>query len=445
MIARSTPPFWLHPFVLFSSIVAISLAIFLLTDDATFQIQFQQPKADWLNALGYYGYVWASVSLGMATGALLSRQKAGQPTLPDPSSFDPYLRSLGFLSLICSLAAFVLWFAIAGSPASLIGAVFSGAQDAVYELRDAFRDNRLQGLTSLTNVAPWWFAYVGYRCYVLRRRLTAFEKGATVVLFVVILIYSLAVSERRQLITILVPAIVMVLVLRPAAHRWWVTWFPLIAICGLIPLFLVGEYFRSWVNFYAMTSGQNFVPWALTRLGGYFSTSINNGVNYINFAEGTGGFQTFEGLFKMPGLANLLQSFADNDLLAKYYEVLPRYGNPEFNNPGGMIVALIDFGLPLGGMVLYILGIIISRVWREARRGKILWILVYAQLYFALLEATRVMYATSSVAVTNLLFLALFTTSQTIIRRHRVRASFPPVYSAQGYTYRVVRSSRRFF
>jgi oligosaccharide repeat unit polymerase len=417
--------------------VAVSLAIFLLTDDATFQIQFQQPKADWLNALGYYGYVWTSVSLGMATGALLSRQRAGQPTLPAPSSFHPYLRSLGFLALICSFAAFVLWFAIAGSPTSLIAAVFGGEQDAAYELRDAFRDSRVQGLTSLTNVAPWWFAYVGYRRYVLRCRLTAFEKGATLVLFFVILIYSLAAGERRQLLTMLVPAIVMMLVLRPRAHCWWVTWLPLIAVCGLILLFLVGEYFRAWVNFYAMTSGQNYVPWALTRLGGYFSTSINNGVNYVNFAPGSGGLLTFEGFFKMPGLANLLKSFAD---LAEFDEVLPRYGNPEFNNPGGMIVALIDFGLPLGGMVLYILGIIISRVWREARRGKILWILVYTQFYFALLEATRVMYATSSVSVTNLLFLALFTTSQTIIRRRRVRASFAPVYSAQGRTYRVVRS-----
>lgn len=406
--STSRPPIWVQPFFTLSTIIGVSITIFLMTNNDNFLEHFRQPKADVLKVVGYYFYIWLMVSLGLAISRLFNLRNYSRQR---PEMFGPYLALLGVSAFSLTAFAFLLWFTLTGFSFQGFLNVFASQGGAFYILRATFFDNRLPGLTSLINLAPWWFVYIAYRRFVRERPLSRFQLIASALFVIVFLIYSIALGERRQLITLFVPAIVAVLLLRPPARSEWVTWMPAIGLLGLVLLFLVGEYFRTWANYYAATSGQDYIPWALIRLGGYYATSINNGVNYLTYLPPTGGWLTFDGILKMPGI-NLWSQMPD---IGTNY-IRSFYGNPEFTNPGGLIVPLIDFGLLGGGAFLFIFGMLTGLVWHMARRGSIFYILLYTQLYFALLESTRIFYALSSAGVTNLLFLILYSLVWSIAR-----------------------------
>ena len=231
---------------------------------------------------------------------------------------------------------------------------------------------------------------------------------ATLALYALGAFRGFVVNERRVVFEVLIPATVFCLMQPrswPAGVKWVLAWLPLIAPLLLAAIFLPTEYFRSWSNFYSDgRSGSSFLEFGLTRLAGYYVTALNNGVVLLHAGAHTHGFATFGGILKMP-----LVGVADAEALRNGYAAeLERLTNPEFNNIGGSIAPVLDFGMAGGTALLASFGLAAGFTYAMSRRGSLLSALLYPFFFFALLESTRIWQIATSFSVLNILFLLLF-------------------------------------
>ena len=85
--------------------------------------------------------------------------------------------------------------------------------------------------------------------------------------------------------------------------------------------------------------------------------------------------------------------------------MLTQYGNPEFNNPGGLAVPVIDFG-PVGALVFFLIaGVVIGFAYRSWRQGNPVGLLVYPVFFTGLLELPRYLYWTEGRVFPAMVFL----------------------------------------
>lgn len=185
---------------------------------------------------------------------------------------------------------------------------------------------------------------------------------------------------------------------------------------------------RSW-QYYRTRTTESFPLFVVNRLAGYYATSYNNGALQLdhNSLSGRLPYASIEGFWTSPGIAQLnlyqhLTGQGGSDLLN---QTLTQYGNPEFNNPGGLAVPLVDFG-PVYGMVFFlIVGLMIGLVYRAWRAGQVAGLLIYPVLFTGLLELPRYLYWTQGRVVPSYLVLGI---TAYLVRKaeHRVpRAGAP--------------------
>jgi hypothetical protein len=133
---------------------------------------------------------------------------------------------------------------------------------------------------------------------------------------------------------------------------------------------------------------------------------------------------TFEWLLKFPGLTLIMPGMQGFSLQVDEYRfALFSSGlNPEFNNPGGMLSPLIDYGM-WGGMIFWLLtGLLFGRLYRSFRQGRPLGLLLYPFCLLSLLELPRVLYWTLGRAFPSLALLSIACLmtrySGTVLRRN---------------------------
>ena len=92
-----------------------------------------------------------------------------------------------------------------------------------------------------------------------------------------------------------------------------------------------------------------------------------------------------------PYVENMFSSLALNDP-AYYTGLLDRGANPEFNNPDGIMLPVIDFGL--GGGMLYwmIAGIIVGAAYYAFIRKSPAGLFWFPTLFVGLIESPRILY-----------------------------------------------------
>jgi hypothetical protein len=84
-----------------------------------------------------------------------------------------------------------------------------------------------------------------------------------------------------------------------------------------------------------------------------------------------------------------------------------QYGNPEFNNPGGLGVPFVDLG-SLGGLVFFLtLGVLVGWLWTRLRAGRPLGMLLYPMVLTGLFELPRYLYLTEGRVLPPLVVLVL--------------------------------------
>jgi hypothetical protein len=405
-------PFWLNPIHVSTMIVGVSLLLFLGISDDIFRSEFRQPRGSAASVLQFYVLIWLTLVLGMATPRFVSVRPRRGSVSAGLERLYPLERRLAVLAYVAaglSLVGYVVYVGSSNATIELILAAVSGQEQANYLLRDSFE--KVPGITSLMNLACWWFFYIAVRVVVLRRRLSPVEKAMTLLLIVLSIFRGFAVNERRVIFEILIPGAVACMFLRRQWSRRFrkaMRFAPIYGAIALVVIFVATEYFRSWVNFWSQGHTElDYFTWALVRLAGYYATALNNGVAIMDADFGGSGIYSLAGIVKFPVIGELLASADERALAAREYgTILLRYTNPEFNNQGGAIVAFADFGLVWGVIFLYFVGLAVGAAHRAAMSGSLVGVMFYSTFFFSLLEVTRTWNFLSPIGVLNLLFVA---------------------------------------
>jgi oligosaccharide repeat unit polymerase len=280
---------------------------------------------------------------------------------------------------------------------------------SVAELRALFSDQTsaftlkatLSPVTGLTTLTQFGMAAAGLGTFLyLKTRARRVRRG---VILIVLLAAARALiySERLALIEVSIAVLVVSAQFSitnggPRVRRR-LALLPLIAVPMLLLIFAGFEYTRSW-HFYAAQSTQpNLVTFSAERLEGYYATSYNNGVianqafwppTQPHVPYFTVGFFWDFPLLKGEGY----QAVAGIDPVTRWVQVLTVYGNPEFNNYGGISAPIADLGLPLGLVFCAIAGIVLAIVYLHFARGSPLGIMLYPILFIGLVDLPREFY-----------------------------------------------------
>lgn len=377
-------------------VVPLSLVVADGIPDLDYRIFYRTPKvlthadtalflaATGVLLLGLLVPMIARVARPMPSWPALSPAPLGVLRRGEPIAF--WLTVTGYLLLG------VLGLARGATPAVLYSAIVSG-DNYTGQLKMLFAP--VAGITSLTQVG---IAYVVVAGTLLT---TGFSPRLVRRIIIVVLLgvgRAYLLTERLAVLELLVPLLAI-----GAFHlrqRWrhggWVGAVPVIAVPALLVVFGAFEYSRSWIFFRDRTT-LSFPEFVVNRLAGYYATSYNNGsLQLAHPVSGRLPFDSIQAFWTAPGVSQLnlyerLSHQGGSDLLNT---VLSQYGNPEFNNPGGLATPFIDFG-HVGGFVFFFLcGLVVGTAYTGWRSGRPVGLLTYPVMFTGLLELPRYVYWT---------------------------------------------------
>ncbi|QDU27963.1 hypothetical protein ETAA8_30550 [Anatilimnocola aggregata] len=216
------------------------------------------------------------------------------------------------------------------------------------------------------------------------------------------LMRALLFHERLALIEVAVPAGVLLLrqywLARPLSP-WMKNAFraaPLVGLMGVVVLFGVFEYFRSWRHYRnEFTSYAEFTVW---RIGGYYSTSQNNGaLGWEREGQRPIPLATIDALWEFPPVEKSplsYQALTGIDAPQAHTDMLKQYANVEYNSPCGLFEPIRDYG-PLGSLVWWVaFGAVLGWAYRGYLEGSLVGQLLFPIVFLSLLEMPRFIYLT---------------------------------------------------
>jgi hypothetical protein len=225
---------------------------------------------------------------------------------------------------------------------------------------------------------------------------------------------ALLFHERLALIEIVVPAGVLVIrqvwLGKPLSiqKKWLFQTAPLLGLLGMVVLFGAFEYFRSWRHYRnEFASFSEFTVW---RLGGYYSTSVNNGaLGWEREGQRPLPFATLNAVWEFPPIEKSPFSYValtGFEPVKAHAEMLKQYGNIEYNSLGGLFEPLRDYGV-LGSLVWWVLfGAVLGWAYRGYLEGSLIGLLLFPIAFCSLLEMPRFVYLTHPRALAALLVIA---------------------------------------
>ena len=209
------------------------------------------------------------------------------------------------------------------------------------------------------------------------------------VLCVLACIRAALFSERLAVLEIVVPSFIVYLALRN--YRALYKIIPVIALALLLVIFGIFEYSRSWKNYYVDVYQGTYVNFVVERVIGYYAVSVNTECLYMNFNEPNYfPSELLQWLWKYPILERIPSFFTSKNNRKSQY-LLEAYGNPEFNNQGGMLAAVHDFGIA-GIFLSFFFGRIVGSIYKAFRRGYLEGIVLYPICVLCLIELPRYFY-----------------------------------------------------
>jgi oligosaccharide repeat unit polymerase len=278
--------------------------------------------------------------------------------------------------------------------------VLHGDKGASYVMKEVYMGT-VSGVTTLTQLAMAAMV-LGVMIGLARGWSGVWPKF--IVLFAFTLVRALMNSERLALMELMIPAIVIFIRLgvMDSAQLRSKIWpllriAPVIGYSGLLLVFGASEYFRSWVTFYA-GGDMSFWTFVSARLLGYYVTALNNGALLIQRIDPTGApFFTLHFLWRFPGLSNLMDVIYPNFALASiendpYMAYLRVEANPEFNNGGGLLEPIMDFGF-IGALLYWLLaGLLAGLLYRWFQEKRMAGLLLYPATFIGVIELPRIIY-----------------------------------------------------
>ncbi len=365
------------------------------------------------------GRLWLALAVFGIVLAVLSPLTVGRTQLTFSPAQSNWIRRSTRVVLAIVFAAYALWLLIAisrGLSVATLTAALQGNEGTMSVLKNNYLAP-VSGLTTWMNAGA-----LAPVLLILRKRVTG-DSPHWLLLPLLCLVFFRAyfASERLALIEILVAGGMAMLILRSEPPSFLKT--PLrAAACvaggwlGLLVVFALFEYNRSWINFYAQQPGQSLARFAWERLLGYYATAFNNGVVYLE--AGSDQVNLFA---LMPG-SDLLAIDPQIEQIRRYNELLWASSNPEFNNVSGFAVVIGALGTPLFVVGLVALAVAATAAARFVLRGSVPAFAFYAVSAIGILEIARIYYF-SGTRYLSVIILVIFMALTYPPARHASRSS----------------------
>jgi oligosaccharide repeat unit polymerase len=370
-------PWWMNPFW-FLLFFMMPLYWIVVGVSASAILQLGE-KGNYLNS---EGCMLGSLSIAaMAAGCLPSAFKMRAK----PSCFSFSLVSVNRVLLALGLVVIVSY-AIALVPVvphwHAAIQLLLGDRQAMYMLGRA--QMKIPGLTSFENAGMPLFCLYGFVSAVNGTTcIWRINRWMMVIIWVLVLTRAFVGSERIALIQVLFCYLLPRLLFR-SRRGFFRSSLPICGVAGMFGIFSLFEYFRSWQ--YYKNIYDSYFDFVSVRFFGYFATSINNGAGFLQL-HGPFGYPvaTVAGFYKMALIfGSTYQPFDDMHFF------LLTSASPEFNNPGGLFVPYMDFGV-LGGLAVFVLvGAGLGQLYRLFLWKAPLGVLLFPPAYIGLLDIMRV-------------------------------------------------------
>lgn len=429
-----TPPaglWWLSPAGVVLLVVPASLALAWSYPDEVFRRAWTTPKSlttDTVLELALVVLVFVAVCV---ITVLLSRPVAASPRWPQLSLTAMALLRRAhwwlFLATAFGYAALLMaGFARGARPAELIARLTGGPVSA-----DALKAQfaPVTGITSLTQMG---IAFVVVTAVLL----VAAPRRADAARLALVLVWALAramiASERLAIMELVLPMIA-VFAMAAAGHvrvRPLLRWLPVALVPLGVGLFAAFEYGRSWA-FYRSRQDGSFLAFAAERFAGYYATAYNNGHLLLTHAQSGVPYLSVQGVWEAPGVAQSgiyqqLNPAGPPEVKA----IFTAYGNPEFNNPCGICLPILDFGI--GGALLFFaaFAVLVTLAYLAFLHAHPVGLLVYPVLFTGLWELPRYLYWTQGRVLPTLVVLVVL--GLAVARAEGTRGTLPTRWQSHG-------------
>jgi hypothetical protein len=391
-------PWWLHPIPIFVGLNGVTGVASYFAGPSTYVDLWRTPKYVTLFTLlliiavlvVFSGGVWAALA-----------NQEGESSKGDWRGFVslPLTMTLFNISYWISVGAYVFWAGIGiwrGLGWTFLKSVFSSADvnTNVYSVRTYLAT--IPGITTLTQL--------GIAAVILGSLIGAglgwkVVRGKLALLFTLAILRALIYSERLAFLELLIPLLVLRLVEpapnRSPAMRRLIRFAPILGIVAVYFVFTGFETVRSWTIYYSSRESSLWL-FGFWRLVGYYVTAFNNSAYVLSTLRHSLGapFLTMNFLWQFPVInvyVKDLFSWVHLDYEG-YMNLLAAGANPEFNNWGGLLSPVIDFGV-VGALIYWaFMGLITGTLYSLCLRKHPLGLCIYPVVYLALSEVPRYLY-----------------------------------------------------
>jgi oligosaccharide repeat unit polymerase len=412
---------WLSPLALIGMVALPTTWLSLSIADERYRALWKTPKSidlEWT--------LWFTLGLLLFLGGAFLPQLRGVRHVPQwPALSTGDLRVLErsatvlFYLTIVGYVAFLIAGARAGlSPVLLFNSLINQELYGV-GIRDQL--GTVPGVTTMTQFGVAFVVVTGV-LMIANGRQRRYVRRITVV-FVLALVRAFFVTERLALLELVVPLMVLVVagMSRTTRGARRASFLPVVLLPIVVVIFGAFEYSRSWV-FYKAQGGQSFPTFIVERFAGYYVTAYNNGAIRLLHGEKTGlPYDLWSAFWTAPGIGsmNLFEKLTGVDPDASYTMSLTQFGNPEFNNYGGVASPFVDLGI-VGGLLFFLAaGLLSGMLYRSLREARIWGLLLYPVFVLTMLEIPRYFYIGQGRATPGLL--ALVAVALAVNRSRRTR------------------------
>lgn len=305
---------------------------------------------------------------------------------------------------------------INGASVSIFIDVLKGKQDAIYNIKHNFL-TKVAGVTSFTNFGIPFMILAAYYNFHHRKR---HIKLLMLIVICLGIFRAVFFAERLAILELFIPLTIVYVFMRVKIGKP-LRFYKLIPVGGFVFVFLlfaIGEYFRSWANYYQFIFPSYF-DFITTRFFGYYVTAINTGTLYVTELNTIPfPYFTIEWFWKLPLLSENIYyniwSFSPQNTIEN---LLYTKGNPEFNNPSGLLLPYLDYGI-IGGCVFWIiLGVLTATLYQFFVKGYLLGVLLYPAWIIGITEIPRYLYFVSGRFFPAFVSIVLITLFITYIRK----------------------------
>jgi hypothetical protein len=392
-------PWWLHPIPIFVGLNGVTGIAAYFAAPSTYLDLWRTPKYvtgfTLLMVLGVLAAFCAGVWVAMAN----QRGEAAQCEWRGAVSL-PRAKILFNISYWICISAYVFWTGIGiwrGLGWSFLKSVFGSADvyTNVYSIRTYLAT--IPGVTTLTQLGI---------AAVILGGLIGTGAGWKGIRLKLVILLSLAIlraaiySERLAFLELIIPLMVLRLVepaspKRSRALKSLIRFAPVLGIAGVYVIFTGFETVRSWSIYYSARESSLWL-FGFWRLVGYYVTAVNNSA-YVILTLGhalRAPYQTLNFLWEFPVLNLYVRELFNWVHLdyEGYMHLLAVGANPEFNNWGGLLSPVIDFGV--AGALGYwsFIGLVTGYLYSLFLRKHPLGLCIYPVVYLTLSEVPRYLY-----------------------------------------------------